>query len=289
MLEEPRLRERYTTGQMVEDASPYGDASPRLVRGMVEDGLLDLPTRKGLGRGNGVEVTWPQNQFRLFVDLVALRSQGLTKTADLANVPVYVWLWTGEEAVPLRQVRRALDTWTGFSKTSPASRSRESAKKAVALIASPDAKPDDVRAVVKMLTEWSTGADVDRTRLRRRLYRVFDPNRTGRNLGSGLAEVSPDTLMSIVERRARLLRSVGTIGALDDELLRRARTEYVMTYAGYAVAQPLLAADPETGSAYETPDPGRMMMTACMDFVHVLDIVREREEHGASDQVPESS
>ncbi len=118
----PDESRRYSRDEMLRAVAAKGfQASPRLVTDWVGLGLLDRPTRRGRGRGRGIEATWPENQLRLFLVLLGHRRRGV-HVGPLANVPVWLWLAWGEDYVPLRQARRALSTWLAADEKAPANR-----------------------------------------------------------------------------------------------------------------------------------------------------------------------
>ena len=90
--------------------------SPRLITDWVQLGLLDHPTRRGLGRGRGTVAGWPENQVRLW-GLLLEKRPGLKHMATLCSIPVSLWLYFGDDYVRLPQVRRAMITWAAGAHT----------------------------------------------------------------------------------------------------------------------------------------------------------------------------
>jgi len=88
------------------------EVSDRLIADWTELGLLDRPVKRGLGRGKGIVAGWPETQLQLWMVLVRKRRE-VTRIADLCNLPVALWMYFGEQYVPLRQVKLALSTWVG--------------------------------------------------------------------------------------------------------------------------------------------------------------------------------
>ncbi len=98
--------------QLVDGAREQGfDVSARLIHDWVAKGLLDKPTRRGLGQGKGTTALWPENQLKLLVSILKKQREGVRMIATLCNIPVSIWLWFGDSYVPVRQVRRALATY----------------------------------------------------------------------------------------------------------------------------------------------------------------------------------
>src|SRR5207342_3529651 len=103
-------------------------------------GLLDSPTRHGVGRGKGTtKGLYSGNQRQLFLELLKERPKW-TKIAPLTNMPIACWAYLGDEYVPLRQAKQALDTWIKAADLSSPARSRLATRDLVDLIASPDAR-----------------------------------------------------------------------------------------------------------------------------------------------------
>lgn len=103
----------YSRAQLLQAArARCANASERLITDWVERGLLDRPVRRGLGRGKGTAAGWPASQYRLWEQLLIHRGRG-AGIGDLCNLPVGLWIYFGDAYVQLRQVRRALATWTG--------------------------------------------------------------------------------------------------------------------------------------------------------------------------------
>jgi hypothetical protein len=84
----------------------------RLLTEWVKRGLLDEAQRlpRGKGRGRGAYFEWPESQRQLLLSILEQRSSVKTIGA-LCNIPVGIWIYWGEEYVPLRQVKKAVRTW----------------------------------------------------------------------------------------------------------------------------------------------------------------------------------
>src|SRR4051794_29590144 len=103
---------RYTADDLVRLAARRGHsgATQRLITDWAAKGLLDRPLSPGLGRGAGSEKgTWSERQAELFITLLDKRRE-TKQIPTLCNVPVAMWLYFGPAYVPVRQVRRALET-----------------------------------------------------------------------------------------------------------------------------------------------------------------------------------
>ena len=84
----------------------YSRVSDRLVTDWVSKGLLDQPERQARGKGNGrgAKYEWADRQCELFLSLLMHRDE-VTYVDSLASLPVSMWLYWGDEWVPLRQVK----------------------------------------------------------------------------------------------------------------------------------------------------------------------------------------
>ncbi len=102
---------RFTRQDLITEANAIRPgATDRLITDWVEIGLLDHPHKPGLGRGAGSQPgTWPASQLKLFLALWGKKPEATI--AHLCNIPVYLWLFWGDEFAPLTQVRRAMNSW----------------------------------------------------------------------------------------------------------------------------------------------------------------------------------
>lgn len=113
-MQEIPANTEYTKKELVSIAQANGyEIAPtgRLIIDWVELGLLDSPTRKGRGKGQGWIATWPENQLRLLLFLLYLRVNEKWDIGRLCNVPAWYWLERGDNYASLGQVRRVLKTW----------------------------------------------------------------------------------------------------------------------------------------------------------------------------------
>ena len=103
---------RYTKSQMVDQAIAAGyEATERLFTDWEEAGLIDRPTKRGLGRGKGIAALWPESQLRLWLLLLQKRGEA-RRIPTLCNVSVGLWLYFGDDYATLRQARRCMARWT---------------------------------------------------------------------------------------------------------------------------------------------------------------------------------
>lgn len=95
-------------------AAGFGDVTDRLVAEWVRLGLLDEAERIGRSDGRrGALYQWPDSQWDLFRTLLAKRTE-IPHIRGLVQISVGVWVYWGNKWVPLRQVRRALESSIGL-------------------------------------------------------------------------------------------------------------------------------------------------------------------------------
>ncbi len=91
-----------------------GGVSERLIAEWVRLGILDSPERVGRRDGQrGAFYQWPDSQRALLLSVLEKRGQ-IRHTKGLVQIPIGIWLYWGDEWVPLRQIRRAVVTFTGL-------------------------------------------------------------------------------------------------------------------------------------------------------------------------------
>ena len=102
------ITEPGTIEDMVADATAAGyQATERLIRDWTQHGLLDYPQKRPAGKGHGsAPALYPASQRNLLLTLLYHRPG--KNISSLARIPVCIWMYWGEEYVPLRQAHRAL-------------------------------------------------------------------------------------------------------------------------------------------------------------------------------------
>jgi hypothetical protein len=222
----------YTRADLLKAAADQGTpVSDRLVDEWVKVGLLDRPTRRGLGRGRGSVATWPEPQLKLFLTLLSLkREQQVRSKSALCNVPVFLWLYFGDAYVPLRQARRALRTWVGANRRSSLRRGRAVARLVTAEMRHPDARPVDLKRLEEEITTLAYRGRLDpdhRERVRQLLYRVHRTEERGQ---PGPLDPTPEGWLRLVEAT---LEAMGRLNELTDEDFVRARAMLQVTLREY--------------------------------------------------------
>lgn len=231
-----------TVEDLLADSAAAGHPiTVRLVRDWTQSGLLDNPQRRPAGRGRGsAQALYSANQRNLLQVLLSKRSE--SGIPGLARVPVWMWMYWGDDYVPLRQVRRALLTWLGDGKVS-LKQARQTAQDLLVQLKHPDATPAARRELRKAATEFGRTGEVDLDRLERAAFDVFEPHvsQIRRAVGHPDAPLTVDSLVGVTKARqvaVALLRS----GNLSDQAFYEARHVHIVAYAEYAANQIAYAA-----------------------------------------------
>jgi len=262
---------RYTAEQLLRSARAAGhnDVSRRLITDWVAIGLLDKATDRGRGQGRGKTYTWPKTQRDLFVALLNQREVTDVKRATLTNVPVVTWLLWGDAYVPLRQVRRALGTWTEqYGGARNQKQSLAGAREVLEGLAHRDATKADRQQLETAIAQAAGRATVDPETLAPLVRRVFDPHETGLTRGPLGLRDADGYIKLVVARMRGLMRT--KIAADRDYYAARdtyqrfgpASTPTPLRIGGQIVTAQALGA--------ETPSFEQIANSACLDLITVL-------------------
>jgi hypothetical protein len=252
------------------------DPSERLLKDWVERGLLDQALRRGRGRGKGIERTWSENQKELWLLLLSKRDEA-KRIASLCNIPVLLWLDSGDDYVPLRQARRALLTWVGTGVVSWR-RATATAEQLVSQFAHQDARPAARKRLVEELAKIAYGGVFRRDRVLDFFRRAYDPTGLDRNVGPKWMNFNAESFVLITEVRLHAVKALQA-GTASDQAFEWARAEYRVSRAEYDRLEPTLATDPEASRLFLTERPSGLMVpstlqqrfnTACLDLLTLL-------------------
>ncbi len=265
------MERRYTRQDLIAEAQAAGyTISGRLITDWVQLGLLDQPERHGLGRENGSIAYWPERQHHLLITLLAKRQEG-AHVGPLCNIPVWLWLWFGDEYAPLRQVRRALQTWGEFQgiprKGASWTRARHAASEFIGQVGHPKAKVKDRKALQEGLAQMLSQGRFDGDRLLPLVRRVFDPRGTGVPRGPIGGQLSPEDLVNLFKGRYLVLQHVETPS---DSLFEWARFFYLSSLQSYLKDRPYLATDLDFGKLFTEPELSDIINNACLSVVSTL-------------------
>jgi hypothetical protein len=241
-----------TIDDMLADAAAadYG-ATERLIRDWNQHGLLDYPQKRPAGKGHGsAPAVYPANQRNLFLTLLHHRPGN--NISGLARIPVAIWMYWGEEYVPLRQARRALMRYLGdptsknYARNAAQAskeRSRTTARAILGQLDNPKATRQARRELLDAVTEAAYTGRPDFERLERAISAVFEPGSTHirRAIGHPWAPITTEAMITITKARLAAVTALAA-GRISNEALLRARDAHVFAYAEYIVKRPSLVA-----------------------------------------------
>jgi hypothetical protein len=272
-----------TVDDLLNDARKAGyPATRRLITDWASLGLLDSPTRHGAGRGKGTtKGVLSAEQRQLFLALLQHRAKG-SRIAALSNIPVALWLYWGDSYVPLRQTKRALDTWIEAADRGVQGRSKAAASELVELLATPDTDDTQKNRLERLLHDANQAGYIkDPVALRKATELVFDPNHTGRTLGPPGASISPDILVrgfvlrsrALIALRADRLRA-GPVSdqIVTDQILERARADLRQQLLAYTRDRPQLITDADASvqHLFSAPLAQQFIPNACRDLITAI-------------------
>jgi hypothetical protein len=267
----------YTREDMLAQAASMGSkASARLIDDWVQAGLLgnaedrDWP---GRAHGSGSTARWSQHQRNLFLSLLHQRQKlHVRENGPLCNIPVWLWVYWGElGGVSLKQVRRAMRTWTAYWRGQSYATVRKSARDVVRLAGSTRAM--NKRELVEELSRIGvSGADIDDEELRYLLDQVIGP----RAKGPEQAPFSTDYIALMLGIRALAMQQVDQVLAQPDAVWEWAKVALLTTYAGYHEMQPEFAADPYMGQRFPRLTVAALCESVCYYFFTLLGIAHQQ-------------
>lgn len=254
------LTEPGTINDLVSDAEAAGHKiTMRLIRDWTEHGLLDKPQKRSAGKGHGsVPALYPANQRNLLLTLLHHRPGNTI--SSLARIPVAVWMYWGEEWVPLRQARRALmrylgdpasRTYTQDARRTTKDRARTVARAILGQLDNPAAAPWARRELLAAVTDAAYTGEPDLERLDRAYRDVFEPGAgiIRKATGHPSAPFTIDAMIGLIEARLAAVSALSE-GKVADEALISARDAHVFAYAEYASRQHFLAATAPAGTGH---------------------------------------
>ncbi|MBW8485122.1 hypothetical protein [Actinomadura parmotrematis] len=246
-----------TLDDMVEDARAAGfPIEKRTVHDWIGRGLLDRPVRRGAGRGSRPGLH-SENQRRLFLLLLSKREE-MPKRPALALIPLNIWLWWGEECVPLRQALKAFSTWCGDG-ASPKEACHRAARDALNQMDHPGASDTARNRFIRIFTEiaYQGGrlSEAKRDEFEAAARAVFEPPSVFRSTRLIHAAGPPGALITVdglIARTSGLAEAVQLVRTkrLTEALLDRAGVLHRHSKREYAALRPGLAAQ-TTGTLSE--------------------------------------
>lgn len=233
-----------TVEDLIADAEGAGHppTTPRLITDWVTLGLIDKPTLRPLGRGQGSDkALYSANQRNLFLTLLHHR-KNVRNMSTLAKIPVAIWIYYGPEYVPLRQARRALKTWLGDYRASHKGAER-SGRELLGQLDNPEAAPKARRHLRRTLAHIAYTGELNMTALEAATSEVFEPRISPlrRAVGPPGAFLTVDTVLTLIQARLTAAQLVKN-DRVTDAQLQRARRAQVAERAQFDVLQAQLAA-----------------------------------------------
>ncbi len=262
-----------TVDGLVVDAAAAGyEVTVRLVRDWTQAGLLDRPRKRPAGRGRGSSpALYPENQRKLLLTLLSKRPDNGIKS--LARIPVGIWMYWGDEYVPLRQARRALLTFVGDPRLS-LHRAEETARVMLGHLDNPTATRAARRELRTVLTDIAYTGHLDVERLERALFDVFEPGSRllRRAVGHPDAPLMVESVIGVIEAR---LTAVDLLhrDKVSEAAFYQARYAHLMAYAEYAAhLQPRFAgsAPPQAPDMYEPITAEKALNECCLNLLTAI-------------------
>jgi hypothetical protein len=274
---------QHTMQELIATAKEAGySPTPRMVQDWIELGLLDRPERHGRGYRRGISATWSEHQLGLFCSLLEHRRR-VNRVAVLCNIPVWTWLYFGDDYVPLRQVRRALDTWGGWTTNVSWAAAKRSAHQLLDVTTHPQARQADKRdffhAVVPMC--FRPNRRFNEEALLPLLQRVIDPKGSGLSWTLGGMEVTPQAVADLVKARLRAVVALAD-KRVDDSLFHWARYSDIVARADYQWRLAHITTGDTTTGMATVPTLGDMAPRACVDLVTLLGLGLDNPGDAAS-------
>jgi hypothetical protein len=267
----------YTKEEMLAQAASVGyKVSVRLFDDWVQAGLLgnaEFRDWPGRTHGSGSTARWSQQQHKLFLALLRHRQKGnIRENGALCNIPVWLWLYWGElGGVSLKQVRRAMHTWTAYWRGQSYATVRKSARELVALASY--ARGTNKRELVEELSHIGvSGADIDDEELRYLLDQVIGPHAKGPEQ----APFSTDYIASMLGIRSLAMQQVDDVLAQSDALWEWAKVAQLTACTEYQQMQPEFASDPHLGDRFPRQTVTALIESSCYYLFTLLGIAYQR-------------
>lgn len=259
-----QLSQPGTINDLIADAARHGhEVIVRLVRDWSERGLLDYPTRRAAGKGHGSKpALYTANQRMLFLALLDKRVDSGIRS--LARMPVWLWMYWGDDYVPLRQARRAFMTWLDDPRVSK-QRAKETARAILGQLDHPAATDKARRELVDLLTGIGYTGKVDFDQLDRAVRAVFQPGsvRIERALGHPSAPITAESVVGVIRARLAAIKQLHA-NQVSDSLFIQARQAQLITFAEYTQQQPTFAASaPQHLADIYEPPTAEMALNGC--------------------------
>lgn len=225
---------------------------------------------RGKGEGRGARYVYTTEQAELFFEILQERPEARS-IAHLCNVPVFLWLYYGEEYVPVRQVRRALATSVRTDRGGAQrsyERSRRDAREIVLSLVDAGASRDAKSRVTDVLTDVIYRGDFSGPKmaeLRDLLSSVAAPV-SGGGSENWRARAADGVVTNAIARALAMEQ----LPMIPDELFERARLTQLCTMISYARDWRRMAAIPGISRFVVEPTVDKFANEACGDVLSTL-------------------
>ncbi len=268
-----------TIEDLLADARIMGrKATQRMVLDWQSLGLLDYPAAQGgLGRGQGSrKALYSANQRKLFRALLEQRSRN-TRVRPLTNLPVYLWLYWGNDYVPLSQAQRALKTYvktegkTHAKAYNPSKeRARQLADELATQLEHPAANDTQRTKLRRLLSEAIAQGRAMDAELADVAQQVFDPEGQGRILGPPGARLTVSALLQDSLRQHRVVHLL-LEDKISGEVFESARAAALETFREYMRLQPEFAASAgDLAHLFQPLTEGDVVRKSCSNLMALL-------------------
>ncbi|MGO9196847.1 MAG: hypothetical protein ACLQK4_06935 [Acidimicrobiales bacterium] len=245
----------FSRSELVKEADGAGfSVSARLVTDWASIGLLAQAERQRGKQGKrGAHYLWSDNQRDLFITLLQHREE-VGHVAELAVVPIWVWLLWGEPFIELPQTRAALRTWVGgHDKASSFEKAEAAARAIVKSIARPGASRAARGELRELLAEAALTGTFNRAVFVPLIKAVIDPQ------GLGPAHVDADGLADYYEA---ITLGAHHLSEFKDGAYLEARLRYRTFVSQYALDWDELRSNPVYGGMFERPS-AQLLLDKC--------------------------
>ncbi len=242
-------------------------ATDRLLTDWQSAGLLDRPTKRGLGRGKGITALWPESQLRLWLLLLDKRRQ-TSQIPNLCNVPVALWLFFGDTYATLDQVKKSMRTWA--HRYGPSRGHKQAKQIARRLVTDLPLEPSNRNARAALIEHVAAAVlngirtDSERRDLRRRLLVAI-----GIKAGDELPPAGPVLLVELVLIRLLAARQL-MYSTVPDHVVLWARAWHLFKLHEYLAAHETGNLPSVPGIPFDRPSFDTLIPNACRDLLTAI-------------------
>lgn len=242
-------------------------ATDRLLTDWQSAGLLDRPTKRGLGRGKGITALWPESQLRLWLLLLDKRRQ-TSQIPNLCNVPVALWLFFGDTYATLDQVKKSMRTWA--MRYGPSRGHKQAKQIARRLVTDLPLKRSNRNSHAALIEHVAAAVlhgirdDSERRDLRRRLLVAI-----GVQDGDKLPPTGPVLLVELVLIRLLAARQL-MCDTVPDHVVLWARAWHLFKLQEYLADHEAGDLPSVPGIAFDRPSFDTLISNACRDLLTAI-------------------